>query len=342
IEALASHSLGIDRVEFFIDDELQSTDFTSPYSYIWNAALVAEGPHRIRARAYNNIRNRSSDSEIEVTVRNQCNLSIFYSSGGMTNPDTGTQSYNFGTEVPITAFPDNDYRFAGWTGDVLGGHENDNPLVITVDSNKSVTANFIKQWTLTLSAETGGTTDPVPGNHTYDVGTEVSLTAVPDSDYRFTGWTGDVPGGLENVVPLTIAVDSDKSIAANFEAVSPDEGETGKKALSCFIATAAYGSPLHPHLDILRDFRDKYLMPSKFGRLLVECYYRYSPSVADFIAKHKALKVMVRISLLPLVVFSYSLLHLGPIITAVMILSVFGLPVFLALVFRRKTKEAKS
>jgi len=340
IEALASHSLGIDRVEFYIDEELRLTDFTSPYSYTWNTAFVAEAPHRIRARAYNNIRDRSSDSEIEVTVRNQCNLSIFYSSGGITNPDTGTHSYDFGTEVPITATPDNGYRFGGWTGDVPGGHENDNPLVITVDSDKSVTANFIKQCTLTLSTETGGTTDPVPGNHTYDVGTEVPITATPDSGYRFTGWTGDVPGGLENVVPLTIAVDSDKSITANFEAVSPDEGEAGngKKTLPCFIATAAYGSPLHPHLDILRSFRDQYLMSSKLGRWLVECYYRYSPSVADFIAKHKALKIVVRASLLPLVVFSFSLLHLGPIITAAMILSVFGLPVFLALVFRRKTK----
>jgi len=147
-----------------------------------------------------------------------------------------------------------------------------------------------------------------------------------------------VPGRLENVVPLTITVDSDKSITANFATVSPDEGEAGKKTLPCFIATAAYGSPLHPHLDILRNFRDKYLMPSKLGRLLVECYYRYSPSVADFIAKHKPLKVLVRASLLPLVAFSLSLLHLGPIITAAMFLSVFGLSVFFALVFRKRMR----
>jgi len=340
IEVLASHSSGINKVEFYIDDELRSTDSTSAFSYTWNTTFEAEGTYRIRARAYNNV-GHSSDSEIEVTVRNQCNLNIFYSSGGVTDPDTGTYSYNFGTEVPITAIPDNGYRFAGWTGDVPEGHENDNPLMITVDSDKSVTANFIKQCTLTLSAETGGTTDPVPGSHTYDVGTDVSLTAIPDSGYRFTGWTGDVLGGLENVIPVTITMDSDKSITANFEAESPDEGETGKGKINlpCFIATAAYGSPLHPHIDVLRDFRDKYLMPSKLGRLLVECYYRYSPSVADFIAKHKPLKVLVRASLLPLVAFSLSLIHLGPIITAAMILSVFGLPIFLALVFRKRMRK---
>jgi hypothetical protein len=126
-------------------------------------------------------------------------------------------------------------------------------------------------------------------------------------------------------------MDSDKSIEANFT----------KKEL-CFIATAAYGSPLHPHLDILRDFRDRYLIPSKLGHLLVELYYRCSPVVADFIAKHKALKVMARVSLLPLVAFSYSLLHFGPVKIAVMLLFIFGLPFFLILFFRRKMRRAEA
>ncbi len=77
-------------------------------------------------------------------------------------------------------------------------------------------------------------------------------------------------------------------------------------------------------------------MPSKFGRWLVECYYRYSPSVADFVAKHKPLKIVVRANLLPLVAFCYSLLRLGPIVTAAMVLSVLGFPVFMSLVFRKK------
>ena len=77
--------------------------------------------------------------------------------------------------------------------------------------------------------------------------------------------------------PITITMDSDKSIAASFEAISTDEGEAGpeEKTMPCFIATAAYGSPFHPHLDILRDFRDTYLIPSKFGRLLVKFYYSF-------------------------------------------------------------------
>ncbi len=71
-----------------------------------------------------------------------------------------------------------------------------------------------------------------------------------------------------------------------------DDDSSGENGL-CFIATAAYGSPLHPCVKILRDFRDKYLMTSRLGRLLVDLYYKYSSFVADLITKHKFLKKLL-------------------------------------------------
>ena len=112
------------------------------------------------------------------------------------------------------------------------------------------------------------------------------------------------------------------------------DGEDGEKK-GCFIATATYGSPLHPYVRILREFRDRYLMPSRFGRLLVDSYYKYSPFVANFIAKHKALKVVVRISLMPIIAFSYSMVHFGLVITAVMLIFIFVLPIFFIWFYRR-------
>jgi hypothetical protein len=114
-----------------------------------------------------------------------------------------------------------------------------------------------------------------------------------------------------------------------------EEKETEKKK-GCFIATAAYGSPLHPHVNILRNFRDEYLMTIKIGRALVGLYYKYSPFIADIIAKNKALKVAVRISLLPMIAFSYSMVHFGSIITAVIFIFIFALPIFIILFFKMK------
>jgi hypothetical protein len=53
--------------------------------------------------------------------------------------------YDNGTPVLITATPGSGYDFSLWTGDVPSGHETDNPVTITMDSDKSVSANFSSQ-----------------------------------------------------------------------------------------------------------------------------------------------------------------------------------------------------
>ena len=79
----------------------------------------------------------------------------------------------------------------------------------------------------------------------------------------------------------------------------------------CFIATAAFGSKFEKHVQLLRRFRDLYLLPHSLGRAFVNAYYRYSPPMADAIAKHDMLRMMVRWSLAPLILVSWMLLHLG-------------------------------
>ena len=86
------------------------------------------------------------------------------------------------------------------------------------------------------------------------------------------------------------------------EAYATTEEENKK---SCFIATAAFGSPLEPHVKLLRKFRDRFLLNSYVGRSFVGIYYKYSPPLADFIARHDILRLMVRWGLIPIVGLSW-------------------------------------
>jgi len=83
--------------------------------------------------------------------------------------------------------------------------------------------------------------------------------------------------------------------------VNNTSASTGGGGGGCFIATAAYGSLLEPHVNILRDFRDRFLIRNTPGKSFVNLYYKYSPPLADFIAKYDHLRMMVRMTLFPLV-----------------------------------------
>ncbi len=91
-------------------------------------------------------------------------------------------------------------------------------------------------------------------------------------------------------VPGPVAIASFSTPQREFATVSP-----------CFVATAAYGSPLASEIGVLRAVRDRYLASHGVGRALVDVYYRVGPSLAETIRARPWLRSATRFMLSPII-----------------------------------------
>ncbi len=66
---------------------------------------------------------------------------------------------------------------------------------------------------------------------------------------------------------------------------------------SCFIATAAFGTPVAEEVKTLSEFRDNILMKTVIGRNFIKVYYKTSPPIANFIRNKPSLRALVRVGL---------------------------------------------
>jgi hypothetical protein len=90
------------------------------------------------------------------------------------------------------------------------------------------------------------------------------------------------------------------SASAGGSVITGDGGGGG----GCFIATAAYGSPLARDVRALSAVRDQYLLRNSLGRAFISLYYKHAPKLADLISKRPFLKSIVRTGLRPLIAAS--------------------------------------
>lgn len=92
-----------------------------------------------------------------------------------------------------------------------------------------------------------------------------------------------------------------KYVCSECAKLKGDKVYCSKCAGACFIATAAYGTPMAIEINLLREFRDKQLEPNIIGKQLVRLYYSLSPPIANIISCSERMRAWVRACLKPIV-----------------------------------------
>lgn len=274
---------------------------------------------------------QGDDVAITSVVPNQLPKNV--GAGGITLAINGQ---NFGTSpivtldgVALTVVSATDTQILAT---IPGGTtlDTDNNNVVTLRVTNSTTGKFAIYNGFTIVPGSGGSSPTITsispssgGSTAFPV--TITGTNFDDPKVFFEGtqmpvnsWTSTTivvsfpGGGLPVTGPLDVTV---QNTSTGLFAVKPDGfnyinnpgggGGGGGSGLGgglpgCFIATAAYGSPLAEKLDTFREFRDAVLLKTAVGAALVDLYYTVSPPIADQVAAHPALAGLVRVVLTPI------------------------------------------
>ena len=156
---------------------------------------------------------------VATLLLSSCKKEVYYHLELTVEPTEGGKislisgDYPVGTSVSMEAIPASEYVFSGWSGAASGLT---NPLTLTMDSDKSVKASFVKKtYLLTVIVEGEGSVSEkvIASRSQYDSGTVVELTALPSKGWNFVRWEEDLTGS-EN--PAQITVSSEKTVKAVF------------------------------------------------------------------------------------------------------------------------------
>jgi serine protease len=180
--------------------------------------------------------------------------------------------------------------------DAVAAEAGRDPGTFTITRTGDTSTPLAVSFTLQGTAINSTDYDMAPTSVTIPVGNAtatVTITPIDDS----------IAEGNETVV-LSLTGDPSYIVGSASDATITIIDNDVRSKLSgggCFIATAAFGTPMAQDVRYLRAFRDEYLQTNDAGRWFVKQYYKYSPPLADYLRQHDDLRAVVRAGLSPLV-----------------------------------------
>lgn len=129
--------------------------------------------------------------------------------------------------------------------------------------------------------------------------------------YCFLPALQDATGSIIYFLDVQNLISGESFTDAQFDKLcaSPSEVVGVLSDKDCFIATVAFGSRNHPMLDILREFRNKFLHPFSWGKSFIKYYYKNGPQWAKKISNYPLAKGLVKMALWPVIAIVYVILN---------------------------------
>jgi len=210
-----------------------SVGSTSPYSVFMNASYTLHA----------------------VFFQINYTLTITTSAGGTTNPTPGQYQHAGGSNVSVSAIPDEYFLFDHWelNGSSVGSTS---PYSVFMNASYTLHAVFFQiNYTLTITTSAGGTTNPTPGQYQHAGGSNVSVSAIPDEYFLFDHW--ELNGVPVSTNPIIVFMDANRSLRAVFVAENRDVAVTNI-TLSRTVIGQGYGMSINVTAENQGDFEETF------------------------------------------------------------------------------------
>jgi len=201
------------RTLFGIAGSAQAATAPGPTTLVWNGGL-----------------SRLITSAVAFAARPEFRLSLSTTGSGTIQSDPAGDKFPAGSRVTLTATPSPGWRFEGWSGDLTGAN---NPTIITIDRDKSITANF---------APLPPTITTQPISQLITTGSNVTFTVAasgaPPLTYQWKKNGAEIAGATTDALALSNVQISDAGI---YTVAVSNAGGTVESAPATLSVTSAAG-----------------------------------------------------------------------------------------------------